>query len=163
MKPYDDENIQSNDRIIRYIDKDQDIVFDKKLEIWKLTKSAFSQSSEPKEDNSESIESLNEIKNTPKVRTEGMSVDVESLINQKFPDTVNYIKTYEKSYDGAVTLVVGEVRKLELLVGLDISEEKPFHGQVWGNNENYKIRTSHQKKLLGIYKWLVPIPDLKLS
>ena len=154
MKPYNDESILPDDRIIRYIDKDQDIVFDKKFEAWKLKKSAFSQSSEPKL-------VQNNASSTPKVRTEGMSVDIESLINQKYPDTVKYIKTYEKSYDGAVSLVVKEVRGIDLMIGIDISEKKPFHGQVWGDNENYKVRTSHQKKLLAMCNLLVPIQMLK--
>lgn len=94
---------------------------------------------------------------------QGVSVDLERLILEDQQDPHLHIMLPPPAAIGAVKFTALDFRQEDLMVGFDpIYDDpvraNPYHGQVWGNFTQSKI-----KRLLKLAQWYVVIPDVTIT
>lgn len=83
---------------------------------------------------------------------EGMSVDMLAQLERDGVDPSSRMSVF---HEGAVTIKVGDLRKLGLLVAPDPQQiGDPYHASVWG------VKSGHRKKVLKISRWHIKPPDV---
>ena len=98
-----------------------------------------------------------------RARGSGLSVDLEREIIDAGISPIAHVS--KPPWIGAVRLGAGAVRDLGFLVGFNPIAgtarnlaANPFHGEIWG------IATkAHQRSLMRIASWFIPIRDCALS
>lgn len=123
--PHDDLGIQNDDGLIRHINPDHHVVFDKNAGCNKLSSGAFSESSNP---------------------PGGMSVNLERSMKAA---GLNSLDMLPNSDFGAVRLIAGDMRELGHRVGSDPLPDNPYHGAVW----DIKGRKA-RKRIMERAEWL---------
>lgn len=130
--PYDDENIDSNDGLLRYFRNDQLVEDVKEPAGYRLSSAAFTPSSIP---------------------NHGMSVDLECSLLQAGLSVLAQCR----GEMGAARLEAGPVRDLKLKVGKSQTDENPHHGEVWSNGKRFSKGTQNElRKLAQIIKEPAP-------
>jgi hypothetical protein len=133
VKPYDDDSISGEVRLVRYVHR-----------LWlvpdetggrRLSKGAFSPSSEQRDP------------------YQSMSTEILDWI---LNDGLSPIERKPQDHEAIVTFKVDDLRRLGLLVGHDpIDDVNPYHAAVWG------VKRALQKRLLEIFEWLDKPPDVR--
>lgn len=121
VAPHDDPDIDDADGLLRRIDPDNHVVWDKNLGCHRLSSGAFSESSTP---------------------NGGMSVELEKLMQTAGHDPLSGLSAGW----GLVRLIAGELRKMNCLVGSNPLPENPYHGEVWNPNRKggkIKVRENY--------------------
>lgn len=124
--PHDDPGIQNDDGLIRHINPEHHIIFDKNAGCNRLSSGAFAESSKP---------------------PGGMSVNLER------PMTVAGLTSLEmlpNANFGAVRLIAGDMRELRHRVGSDPRPDNPYHGAVWDIPRNRKAKRQIMERI----EWL---------
>lgn len=145
-EPYDEDDIQPDDLLIRRIDPNQHLAWDDDRKCNRVSTKAFQASTK--------LES-------------GMSVDVEKLIAADGHDAKTWVTT--PRYRGSVSFVANAVRQLGLRVGYEPVEEdgtieaNPYHGEVWGTVERpYKFTKPQQRAIHERVEWYVELDDVAI-
>jgi hypothetical protein len=139
MDPYDEDQINGEDKIIRRINPDQHVVWDDTRKCKRISTKAFSPSSK---------------------KNGGMSVDIEALILQAGKDPQEYVIT--PVFIGAVSFSADSARDLGLLVGYDPIPKNEYHGEVWGRNKPNRFSRSQKRGLNQASEWYVQLPDVEI-
>ena len=137
MEPYDENQINAADTIIRRVDPVQHIVPDHNLKCQRVSSKLFSPSSE---------------------RNGGMSVDIEGLIDEAGLNARNYVTT--PKYTGSVAFNAGAARAVALRIGYDPIPGNPYHGEVWGQDRPNRFKSYQKRELANASKWYVEIPGV---
>lgn len=147
VEPYDEQEIENDDVIIRRIDPQQHVVWDHDRECKRVSTKAFQASTK-----------LNS----------GMSVDVEELVQRDGIDPREWVTS--PRFRGSVFFLTEVVRNLGLRVGYEPIEEdgtveaNPYHGEVWGPEEKpYKFTQSQQKKIHAAVEWYVELDGVAIK
>lgn len=145
VDPYDEENIDNQDAVIRRINPEQHVVWDENRQKRRIASKAYNKSSGPKA---------------------GMSVDIEGLIVAAGQDPQTYVTT--PVFTGSVAFSAGEVRALELWVGYEPIEsvlnvpDNPHHGEVWARTEKKSFTEGQKSGLAKAARWYVELPDVDI-
>lgn len=129
--PHDHEGILPSDGIIRRISREH-VVDDPKIQGKRLSSAAFRNST-----------GLNG----------GMSIDLQQQIEEAGLDPRTFVMT--PTWLGSILFKAGQIRAEGFLIGYDPKTDNPYHGQVWGNFSNAKI-----KKLRCLCEWFVQIENV---
>lgn len=86
----------------------------------------------------------------------GMSVDLQSLIEEAGLNTKAYVTT--PRWIGSVRFVARDLRATGLLVGYHPIPDNPHHGEVWGC-----FTRSQQRALQTACEWFVEIPGAAIG
>jgi hypothetical protein len=145
--PYDEEQIENDDVIVRRIDSVNHIIPDGNRNIRRISTKAFRPSTDQK--------------------YPGMSIDVPKLIEAENIDPKKFITN--PKYIGSVSFKAEAVRRQALMIGFDpvqsvpSLEDNPYHGQIWKlDTVNPKFSRELQKWFLKNADWYVEIPDVEL-
>lgn len=138
--PYNDEDIQPDDGLLRYIDPDYHLADDENRGGKRLSSAAFSES------------------RGPHAPYGGLSVDLENLMNEA---GVSYSERTPDETWGVVRLNASDVRGIGCLVGRDPIDADPQndveenlqHGEVWGIQKKLR-KTKNKNAILVAAKWL---------
>ncbi len=126
--PHDDPDIRDDDGLLRYINPDNHVYWDKNLSTWRLASSAFSETSRSASPNG------------------GMSVDVERL---KLADGHSPDSNLEPDW-GVVRLITGKLRQSRMMVGSDPLPSNLYHALVW----NPDPKPGKKLKIQDRYSWI---------
>ena len=143
-EPYDEPEIQGDDRIIRRI-AEHHLTPDKNFGDTRVSSQAF----KPSSDGS------------------GLSVDIEKLILADGKDAKEWLIT--PPFIGAVSFQASTARNFGLKIGYDPIKDhptlpdNPYHGAVWGPDPKpHRISDGLQKKMLRSSTWYVEIPGVAI-
>lgn len=139
MEPYDEENIDDDDLVIRRINPEHHVVWDDDRSCNRVSSKAFSPSS-----NGDG----------------GMSVDIEQLMIGAGIDPRQYVTTPE--FTGSVSFPARTARELNLVVGYEPLENNPYHGEVWNPLRPQYFTGGQKRKLQEGSIWYVEIPDVEI-
>ena len=146
MEPYDEQQIDATDTIIRRIDPVNHVVHDENRGCNRISSKAFKPSSGPKA---------------------GMSVDIENLMIDADINPMEYVTN--PRFIGSVSFIANVARDLGLRVGYDpidgAGEEigNPYHGEVWGAEPRPNYFTRGQTRNLHLQvRWYVEIPSVEI-
>ncbi|EEE35180.1 hypothetical protein RKLH11_3856 [Rhodobacteraceae bacterium KLH11] len=145
VAPYDEEEIGSDDTIIRRISPEQHVVWDDNRGCNRISKKAYSKSSG---------------------ENGGMSVDIEALIVADAEDPASWVTS--PRFTGSVCFSAHQIRELDLIVGYDpIKDElgvpdNPYHGEVWTSEPSKRFSNGQQKGLLKAAEWYVELEDVEI-
>lgn len=140
VEPYDEEEIESADTIIRRINPNYHVVNDENLGCRRVSTKAFSPSSG---------------------ENGGMSVDVESLIIKGGQNPEEYVTT--PIFTGSVKFIADDIRKLGLIVGYDPIPDNPYHGEIWGAERPNRFTKSQKRGLMRASEWYVKLEDVEIG
>lgn len=146
IEPYDENDLQGADRVVRRIHPVYHIVPDENTGKSRVSSKAFNKSSG---------------------LTDGMSVDVEKLMQSAGIDPKRYVST--PVFTGSVSFSVAAIRKLGLWVGYDPiygvpgQSDNPYHGEVWARDLRRSFSDSQKTGLRSIASWYVQIPGVDLG
>lgn len=135
--PFDDDEIENDDQIIRRINPDHHIVFDSNRNCYRVSSKAFSPSSG---------------------ENGGMSVDLPKLITEAGISVEEFITT--PTFTASVIFKAEVVREVGLLVGKTPQENNPYHADVWGQNKPNRFSNGQKKALQRSAEWLVNVPNI---
>lgn len=140
-EPYDEDDIDPEDFVIRRVNPDQHVVQDDNTGRLRTSSKLF----------------------TPSSGTNGgMSVDILKLIEEANLNPQEYVTT--PVFTGSVCFSAQDARALGLRVGYDPLEENPYHGEVWGPADRPQRFTKGEKRALArASEWFVEIPDVDIK
>lgn len=124
--PYDDPDIGDDEGLIRHINPEHHVVYDKNSGEKRLSTGAFSESSKP---------------------PGGMSVDLEQRLLNDGKDSLAMLP--DPGF-GAVRLIAGHMRELQCQIGSDPLPNNPYHGEVWGIGKG----RSTKMRIMDRMQWL---------
>lgn len=139
VDPYDEDQIDENDVVIRRINPRQHVVWDDNLGRRRVSSKAFSPSSRS---------------------NGGMSVDIEALIVADGHDPHEYVTT--PIFTGSVALRAGDARALQLRIGYDPLPDNPYHGEVWGSSRPNRFSRRQKNGLIAASTWYVELKDVAI-
>lgn len=140
MEPYDEDKIETDDRLIRRINPSQHLIRDDNLGCSRVSTKAFSPSSE---------------------ENGGMSIDIEALIISDGQDPKRFVTT--PTFTGSVVFTAGAARDLGLLVGYHEVPDNKYHGEVWGSNRPNRFSKRQRNGLLASSEWYVELDGVLLN
>lgn len=135
--PFDDPEILDTDNLIRRIDPHQHLVPDHDHQCLRVSSKVFTPSSG---------------------EGEGMSVDVERLIEQDGKSAAEFVTT--PKYVGSVFFTASAARDLRLSVGKTPKDDNPYHADVWGDKRPNRFTGGQKNGLLKSSSWFVEIPNV---
>lgn len=145
VAPYDEEEIEPNDTIIRRISPEQHVVWDHNRGRRRISKKAYSKSSG---------------------ENGGMSVDIEKLIVADDKNPSGWVTT--PRFTGSVSFSAHQIRNFDLMIGyepikdeLDVPDN-PYHGEVWTSQPSRRFSNKQQKGLLHTAEWYVELEDVDI-
>jgi hypothetical protein len=139
MAPYDENQIDADDLVIRRINPQQHVVWDENRGCRRISSKVFSPSSG---------------------RNDGMSVDIEQLMLSDGVDPRHYVTT--PVFMGSVAFSAGAARALGLLVGYDPIPKNPYHGEVWGGCRPNRFSRRQKKGLTEASRWYVELDGVDI-
>lgn len=134
MEPYDENQIDASDTIIRRINPQQHVVWDENRGCSRISSKAFSPSSGS---------------------NDGMSVDIEQLMLSDGVDPRQYVTT--PVFTGSVAFSAGAARAWGLMVGYDPLWTNPYHGEVWGGSRPNRFSQRQKRGLAEASRWYVEL------
>ena len=137
--PHDAPDIAAVDFVIRRINEKRHLVWDHDRQCRRISSMAFQASSG---------------------YGEGMSVDIEALIVAAGEEPQSFV--VDADFAGAVAILVGNVRQLNLLVGYDPLDANPYHGQVWRSPQAGQFTRRQRKGLAKAAAWYVEIEGVAI-
>ena len=137
--PYDEPAIKDSDLILRRVNPETHVIYDKNKNCHRISSKLYSMSSGT---------------------NMGMSVDVESLIVQDNIDPHAWVKS--PPFMGAVSLEAGDIRSLNLQVGYDPIPSNKYHGEVWSKDQVPRFTKSQRKGLAIQAIWYETIPNVQI-
>ncbi|WP_300395131.1 hypothetical protein [Henriciella sp.] len=140
MQPYDENEIEADDIIIRRIDPNEHIVPDDNTGGERISSKAFSASSGDEG---------------------GMSVDVEKLIVADGVEPMDFVTT--PRFTGSVYFIAESIRERELMIGYEPIEGNPYHGEVWRSPNGGRFTRAQKKALRETAEWYVELPGVALK
>lgn len=140
IEPYDENQIEADDTIIRRINPVQHLVDNHNTGTKRVSTKAFSPSSE---------------------ENGGMSVDIEKLILEDGQEPKQFVTT--PTFTGSVSFSAKEIRDLNLRIGYDPRPENPYHGEVWGERRPNRFSKGQKNTLLSTAKWYVKLDNVELN
>lgn len=145
VAPYDDEEIDDGDRLVRRVNPRHHVVPDGNTGGERLSTKLFSPSSDP---------------------DGGMSVNLlEPMISDEI-DFEEFLK--QPPYIAAVQFRAEVARQNRMMVGKDPIDDEdkpnPYHGQVWSTGDRpNRFSTGKKNALMKASEWLIEIPDVKIG
>lgn len=139
MEPYDESQINPDDKIIRRINPEQHVVWDDSRGRPRISSKAFSPSSG---------------------QNGGMSVDIEQLLLADGVNSREYVTT--PVFTGSVAFSAGAARALDLQVGYDATPSNPYHGEVWGKDRPNRFSRPQKRGLAEASCWYVELDDVDI-
>jgi len=145
LEPYDDEDISSDDRIVRRIIPEQHVV--------------------PDEHSGRCRLSTKLMKPSGPERGGGMSVDLLELIVAAGVPVEEFLS--KPPFTAAVCFTAGSAREKDLMIGKDpidnAEDQNPFHGEVWSKIGNpNKFSRSQSNALLAASSWVIRIDGVDI-
>lgn len=141
VEPYDEEDIDDNDTIIRRVNPEQHVIPDENTGQRRISSKLFSPSSSP---------------------NGGMSVDILKLIEASGQEATDFIRT--PPFIGSVAFSASSAREVGLRIGYDPIPDNPFHGEVWGSpGRPQRFSQSQKRALQQASTWFVEIPGVDIT
>lgn len=145
IEPYDEEQIDGEDQIIRRVNPSQHVIWDENRQSHRISSKLYSKSSGLKD---------------------GMSVDIEALILADDIDPLEYVVT--PVFTGSVVFTASDIRTLDLWVGYDPIKDapgipdNPYHGEVWAHTPQKRFLKRQKDGLANFARWYVALPNVEI-